>query len=520
MPQQILNTVLRTPRKLCSFTLTKPQGGSFEGIVTHQYDSTHSSLSLEAAFVRQNLMKNRKLSSFMSMPSNNSGRSLATATSSTNKSNSTESNSIKRSNSISSVTSSSSLTSLQQQSRTTSKASSQRLPNVSLALSTNPQMATKMKIAFQQFLVVPTSDGSVLFYQVTDFTHAEACMQEYELNQNLFTRNDSYHENIANQRKMASKIQQEKDSVQPMFSLGPFHAGDYFNKSLRNITDKFQSIPASIVDVCICEVDETNQSPFLGTIVILTQEGDVHVLDLYTLQNQNSSAGVEDGPGVKVNHIHSFYSGAIGATSLAAQRALKETTIEVENTKLRHHQPELRISIGFEGGTVVEYAIVESRSVFKWRGQLDSTVQSLAYVSVPEKYVDTRNGDGQYPIGPPLDENLFLVIGTAHNGVDVKQSSATKDILSSCLDVIHVSGAENEWNLKFRDNSRKSSASVELAELSIWPSNNMRGDDSVMISLVGQKRRQGHEFPGLNAVLSLGVYSSLEPEKDHDVFNA
>ena len=249
-PPQI-HTVSRTPRRICSFVLSKPYAGSSEGIVA--YESNHSSSNLEAAFVRQNLMKNRKLSSFMSMHSNNSGRSLATAASSTNntnKSNSTtESHSIKRSSSFSSVTSNNSLTSLQQ-SRASTKTPFHR-PAASLAMSTNPQMATRMKIAFQQYLVVPTSDGSVLFYQVIDFSHAEACMQEYELNRNLFSRNDSYHQNIDNQRKMAAKIQQEKEAVPPVFSLGPFHAGDYLNRSLRNITDKLQLIPASIVDICI-----------------------------------------------------------------------------------------------------------------------------------------------------------------------------------------------------------------------------------------------------------------------------
>jgi hypothetical protein len=505
-PPQI-HTVSRTPRRICSFVLSKPYAGSSEGIVA--YESNHSSSNLEAAFVRQNLMKNRKLSSFMSMHSNNSGRSLATAASSTNntnKSNSTtESHSIKRSSSFSSVTSNNSLTSLQQ-SRASTKTPFHR-PAASLAMSTNPQMATRMKIAFQQYLVVPTSDGSVLFYQVIDFSHAEACMQEYELNRNLFSRNDSYHQNIDNQRKMAAKIQQEKEAVPPVFSLGPFHAGDYLNRSLRNITDKLQLIPASIVDICICEVDEMKQTPLLGTIVILVQEGDVHVFDIFSMQNM--SPGVEDIPEVKVDHVHSFYSGDIGATSLAAQRALKRTTVDIQNTTLRHHQPELRISVGYEGGTVVEFAIVEKRHLFKWKGRLENSVRSLAYIHAPNE--DDIANDRPRPqgkdmvIGPPLDEDLLLVIGTSQYGVDATNPSTTEDIISSCLDVIHVFDAEKEWNSNYRDSSRKeSSVAIELVELSIWPTNQIKGEDAVVVSLFDQKKRKSLECPGVKAVSSIG----------------
>ena len=400
----------------------------------------------------------------------------------------------------------------------TNMAPIQRPAAASLAMPVNPQMATKMKIAFQEYLLVPTSDGRILFYQVLDFYRAECVMQEYELNRNLFVRNESYHKNIANYKKMASKIQQEKEAVQPVISLGPFNAGEYRNKSLRNISDKIPSNPASIVDICICEVENTKQTQpsLLGVIVVLVQEGDVHVFELYSIPNTLS--GEKDTSEVKVDHIHSFHSGNIGATSLAVQRTLKRNTVVVNNTTLRNHQPELHIAVGYDGGTVAEFIIVERRHVFKWKGFLEGSVQALAYIHAPNQDEITRKESSPSPHGKDrmaylLDEDLFLVMGTSLNVGNAinshSHSHSSEDIISSCLDVVNTSDVEKEWNSKFRGTcSNKTDGTLDLLDLIIWPKNQVKGDEAIPISVSGQKKKEDCGLGCVKAVSSISKYIS------------
>ena len=400
----------------------------------------------------------------------------------------------------------------------TNMAPIQRPAAASLAMPVNPQMATKMKIAFQEYLLVPTSDGRILFYQVLDFYRAECVMQEYELNRNLFVRNESYHKNIANYKKMASKIQQEKEAVQPVISLGPFNAGEYRNKSLRNISDKIPSNPASIVDICICEVENTKQTQpsLLGVIVVLVQEGDVHVFELYSIPNTLS--GEKDTSEIKVDHIHSFHSGNIGATSLAVQRTLKRNTVVVNNTTLRNHQPELHIAVGYDGGTVTEFIIVERRHVFKWKGFLEGSVQALAYIHAPNQDEITRKESSPSPHGKDrmaylLDEDLFLVMGTSLNVGNAinshSHSHSSEDIISSCLDVVNTSDVEKEWNSKFRGTcSNKTDGTLDLLDLIIWPKNQVKGDEAIPISVSGQKKKEDCGLGCVKAVSSISKYIS------------
>ena len=77
--------------------------------------------------------------------------------------------------------------------------------------------------------------------------------------------------------------------------------------------------------------------------------------------------------------------------------------------------------------------------------------------------------------------------------------------MGECLDVIHVFDAEKEWNSNYRDSSRKeSSVAIELVELSIWPTNQIKGEDAVVVSLFDQKKRKSLECPGVKAVSSIG----------------
>ena len=506
-----IHVVSRTPRLVCSLILSPAQSnGSSDSV----HDANASASSLEAAFIHQNVLKGRQHGSFASMISNNSGRSLATsatnvshsgrslATSATNMSSSTteQSKSLQRVGSMSSVASISSLTTAQQyHSQSVNNSSSTYRPTASLALPSNPQTGTPMKIAFEEYLMVPTRDGRVLMYQIQDFFHAEACAQEDELNRYALNKNESYHKSIANNRKMASSIQKEKEAVQPVFSLGPFYVGDYLRSS-RNSTDKLPSTPASIVDICICEADKTKKNPSatLGNVAILTQEGDVHVYEFFSLQS--GGAGPEgDTNQLKVDHMHSFHSGDISATSLAMQRSLKRTTVVVNNTTLRTHQAELRIAVGHEGGVISEYTIIERRHLIKWKGKVEYPIRSLAYIYTPsvgdeaDKMIPRKDAKTMQP----LDEQLFLVIGIAQTGMEGTRPSTTEEILSSCLEVISTADVEKEWNSKHRG-SRISTA-IELDQFSIWPTNHVKGKGGVVSSAMQSTGRHG-----TNAVCIIG----------------
>jgi len=372
--------------------------------------------------------------------------------------------------------------------------------------------STPIKIAFQEYLLVPTSDSRVLVYQIVDFLQAEMCVQEAELNRHVINKNESFYKHLANNRKVASKLQQEKQSVLPILAIGPFRLGDH-SKSLRAIPDKSQSIPASIVDICVCEVDSNTQnSCLLGNVAILTQDGGVHIYEFDMLQKNNVAHEEGELPLLKVNHVHSFNSGNISATSITMSHSEIWATVMMNNTTLRHKKSELSIVVGFEEGDIVEFTIVERQQKVKWRGSMGFPIQSLAYIHAENLDAENANISRSSPAKDEttqVRDKLYLIIGTTESLVaSKKQTNCTSDkIVSSCLDIISVVDAEKEWTSKFRGVSRRSvSSTIEVSEISIWPAKNISGQEGFRIPLPEQRTKQN--AAGLKTVCSIDVSDS------------
>ena len=501
-----INVHSKTPRLVCSMILGSPPSLSSKTVLSCYDNIVHdfTTSNFEASFMRQNMLRGGKhfrSSSSMSMTNSRySGHSIGTNLTNISASSTVEmgsSTTLKRSGSFSSTSSVAST----QVTPHNSSVSTNR-PTAGFALPVNGG-STPIKIAFQEYLLVPTSDARVLVYQIIDFLLAESFMQEAELNGHAINRNESFFKHLANNRKMSSKLQQEKQSVLPILAIGPFRIGDH-SKSLRVIADKSQLIPASIVDMCVCDGDTNSQfSPSLGNVAILTQDGGVHIYEFFMLQQSNVGHDGES-PQLKVKHVHSFVSGNISSTTIAMHRNLTESTVAMNGQILRHHQAEFSITIGFEGGGIAEFTIIDRQHKLRWRGSVGFPVQSLAYIN-PENSSNFRS-NGSDGISLHRD-NLFLVIGTSENPVHAskKQTQFTfEEIVSSCLDIISVADAEKEWTAKFRGVSRRSSSStIELSDISIWPTNSISGKEGFQIPLPEQKMKQNNS--GIKEVCSIEV---------------
>lgn len=500
-----INVYSKTPRLVCSLILCSPPPTlSSKTVLSSCYDNIvhdFTTSNFESSFMRQNMLRGKhfRSSSSMSMAnSRHSSHSIGTNLTNFSASSTVDtgsSSTLKRNGSFSST---SSLASTQ----VTPHSSVSNRPTAGFAL---PVLgcSTPIKIAFQEYLLVPTSDARVLVYQIVDFILAESFLQEAELG-HAINRNELFFKHLANNRKMASKLQQEKQSVLPILAIGPFRIGDH-SKSSRVIAEKSQPIPASIVDMFVCDGDTNSQfSPSLGNVVFLTQDGGVHIYEFSMLQQSN--VGHEgESPQLKVNHVHSFGSGKISATTIAMHRTLTKSSVAKNGQILRHHQAEFCISIGYEGGDIAEFTTVDRQHKLRWRGSVGFPIQALAYIN-PENSSNFRS-NGKDGISQQRD-NVFLVIGSSENPVHAskKQTQFTsEEIVSSCLDIISVVDAEKEWTAKFRGVSRRSSSStIELSDISIWPTtNSISGKEGFRIPLPAQKMKQNNS--GIKAVCSIDV---------------
>jgi hypothetical protein len=432
---------------------------------------------------------------------------------------------LKRSGSFSSITSSNSVTGPSPAAVQQSLDKSISSPTCAFAHPVNSVMsATTMKIAFGEYLLVPTSDARIFIYQIVDFLRVEEYMQELELNTfSHMERNESFYKNVGTNRKLASNIQLEKDTVQPILALGPFHIGDYNTAPMKSTGSKPKPIPASIVDLCQCEYDLTAQNSKQGSVAILTQDGGVHVFELSFLQ-RTPRVEDDDFSQLKVEHMHSFHAGDICATAISMQRSLKRTAVTVNNTVLRQFKAQLNITIGFENGYVAEFAVMDRQHRLKWKGSMGSPVTSLAYIyalqDMSEEFKESPNRRSpRRDSSIPLEHQLHLAIGTSQDEMTYKSHNiySSQDIVSSCLDVVNVEFAETEWHGQFKlvSDETKRNDSIDINEITIWPENQLLGNDPNQICLPGL-RVKDKPGPGvINAVCQIEASG-----KDSNCFSA
>lgn len=520
---------LKTPRLLCTLILSSPPpnvpnlSGNPSYFISNIVPSKHelSFLGLKPSKVGRNFGSHDTSASVRSTSSRHS-----TNTAASNISASVDvaaSSSLKRTGSFSSVTSSNSITGPAQahlQDKNTYR------PSAAFGLPVNPVMGTtRMKIVFGEYLLVPTSDARILVYQVVDFLRAQEYMQELEFNNSsTVERNESFYKTIGYHRKLASNIQQEKESVQPILALGPFNMGDYNTSPMKNTIQKSKPIPATIVDICACDCEMTAQNSNQGSVAILTQDGGVHVMEFSPLQT--TSRGDDDEYSqLKVEHIHSFHAGDICAMAISMQRSLKRTTVTVNNSNsvIRQYKTQLNISVGFEGGYVAEFAVVDRQHKLKWKGSVGAPILSLAYIYCENDGRVEMRGENRSPTRResliPLEPQLHLLIGSMQNDATPYERNATSsmaDIISSCLDIVNIEQAETEWRTQSKKgNGENTGFCMDITEITIWPDNSLVGSDPWKVSLTGKRIHDRHGSSFINSVCCIETSS-----KGHNCFSA
>jgi len=506
-----LPTVTKTPRFLCSLILSPPpppppNTPTLSGNPSYSISNIIPSKN-ELSFMRLKPSKGRQFGSHdsISMRSLSSRQSTNTSFAS-NVTSSLDANTagaLRRSGSFSSVTSGNSITGQASVGQSLDKSTSS--PTAAFAHPVNSVMsATTMKIAFGEYLLVPTSDARIFVYQIADFLRAEEHMQELELDPfSHLEKNESIYKNIGYIRKLASNIQLEKETIQPILCLGPFYIGDYntapTSVPLRSAGSTLKPVPASIVDLCQCEYDLTAQNSKQGSIAILTQDGGVHVFE-FSFLHSTARGEEDDFSQLKVELLHKIHAGDICATAISMQRSLKRTSVNVNNTVLRQFKAQLNISIGFENGDVAEFAVADRQHVLKWKLSMGSPVTALAYayarqdISDVSKESPDRRSPTRRDSSIPLEHQLHLAIGTSQDEIAYKNRHVvytSEDIISSCLDVINVEFTETEWLAKCKSVSDEtnmiSSNSIDINEVTIWPDNYVLGHDPRQIFLPGKR---------------------------------
>ncbi len=213
-------------------------------------------------------------------------------------------------------------------------------PSNTTQITTSP-----MKVAFNKYLLVPTVDGKLYVYEIYDFDKIEQQLLEcqqgvYQEKQrqrrkafqmatasttsfttlnttaannstssstlsrslsssSLVHLSSSYHPQYNNNNDIDSfhvkidaikndrcKVQSEKEKVEPIYSIGPFYIGEYYDNVINNKEEVHDSstigttssnhIPSSIVALCHLTTTTNNENG--QYVAILTNEGDVHIL--------------------------------------------------------------------------------------------------------------------------------------------------------------------------------------------------------------------------------------------------
>lgn len=472
----------KTPHHVCSFVLHPPNNSkinaSYQDTNTYDYSPSNN----ELAFMRQISLKGQQFgsNSNLSHVSNLTQSRHSIGTILTNHSSSTFENagSLKRASSFSSTgTTSSGMTNSQQ-------VLNPKTATTSFALPTNQSMATPLQIAFRHFLLVPTRDGNIFLYQIADFSYAEEHFLNAQINSTAAIHHDQSYNNVTSMKKLSAKMNEEKQCLLPILSLGPFEIGEAGRSFGNNSQSKSALNAATIVGISVFDNIKSknqNQNNFMGNVAVLTQCGCVHIYDFYRSGNDGESSDQ-----LKVAHHLSFSTGKLSATAIAMHRGVTYEEVTINGQSLRQRRPVICIAVGYDDGTISEYTIVDKLNSLKWRGYIDYKINCLEYIQTETKSRPSN-------LNEPTAESLYLVIGTAVD--DFKKpikECTTEAVISSCLDVIKITDARKDFSSKFKKLSQRRSPSsmIYLAHLSIWPNTSVLEEYSVAIVLPEQKNKK------------------------------
>lgn len=471
----------KTPGHVCSFILHPPNNSkinaSYQDTNTYEYSPSNN----ELAFMRQVSLKGQQFgsNSNLSHVSNLTQSRHSMGTILTNHSSSTFENagSLKRASSFSSTgTTSSSMTNSQQ-------VLNPKTATTSFALPTNQSMATPLQIAFRQFLLVPTRDGNIFLYQIADFSYAEEHFLNAQINSTATIHRDQSYNNVSSMKNLSAKMNEEKQCLLPILSLGPFNIGEAGRSFGNSPQSKSALNAATIVGICVFDNIKSknqNQNNFLGNVAVLTQCGCVHIYDFYRSGNDGESDQL------KVAHHLSFFTGKLSATAIAMHRGVTYEEVTMNGQSLRQRRPVICIAVGYDDGTISEYTIVDKLNSLKWRGYIDYKINCLEYIQTESKSRPSN-------VNEPTAESLYLVIGTAADELEKPTKECTTEaVISSCLDVIKITDARKEFSSKFKKLSQRRSPSsmIYLAHLSIWPNTSVLEENSVAIVFPEQKNKK------------------------------
>lgn len=428
----------------------------------------------------------------------------------------------------------------------------------SLSTSANPQTSSQMKIVFGQYLLVPTMDALVLIYQIIDYYHAQQSLLEVELQShstdtnvklNTFNDIDGHQARIENIRAKATKMEQEKGAVEPIYSLGPFYIGNYDFGHKKKYQDE-QNIPATIIAVDDISIS-SKKSQLQQYVVILTNEGDVHVLRFH-ISSQSSSNQHHRKRGRKdelqVEHISSFYTGNLGATCLKVfkpklnnddtlQRDDGKDMSNNSNEKINSFERILQMTIGHDNGVITCFEIIQSKNnnnyihVLKWIGNFheNSSILSLSCIGDDE---DDNIHDNDDTLS---FHHQYLIVAMGQYPIDdFDPTTATKSNMTQCLEVVNISLLEKDWKGRYFGPESDSSFpmmadydtlvhSCSLDNFTVWPMREMLNDDADCIFVressnkkknashkKGNKIRSRKTMYGVNIVGKFCLTSILE----------
>ena len=397
----------------------------------------------------------------------------------------------------------------------------------SLSSSANPQTTSPMKIIFQKYLLVPTMDGRVHIYQIMDYYYAQQRLLEKEIkchdSISTSTNAETYHSRIENIRAKSVKLQQEKEAVEPLYTLGPFYIGDYEphlgskEKGKSSSSKKEEQIPATIVAIDNFRLQsERDDTMSIQYVSLLTNEGDVHIIKFYhTKVPQRRQLKRR----LQIEHIQSFYSGNLGAICIKVIKSRNEkvenTTVDIEKNndadQIKNYTNDkklLQVVIGHSNGVITCFEIVHTKTTFesylKWIGHFDENCSILSLSSIgdemDEKEDHIHSDDKmqtlfhhQYLIvamGQNSNDSFDLLINTSRKG---KQASSTSN-MSQYLEIVNISLFEEQWKHKFHDqtNPRDFNTlvhSLSLGDFTVWPLHEMLNDNDNCVFVNASKTK-------------------------------
>lgn len=329
-------------------------------------------------------------------------------------------------------------------------------PLGAIASPVNPQSSSPMQVAFEEYLLVPTSDGRLLVYQINDFEHAEMILLEEEMSSFQSTSSlSSSHNNSqvlnagntmnitgntpTNIKVISSKVHKEKFNQLPIETIGPLYSGEYtsINIGSNESSQLPLNVRSSAVIVGLASVGTMDDTFMLGHVALMTAQGDVFVFEF--------QKSLEDGS-LQVKPFCAFGCDRISGQCIAMRRK---------------NRSELCVVCGFLDGTIQEYEIKKNEKTLCLEGFLNRLpITCLSYItsfsSARSNQLDT-------------DSAIQLVVGMSEREIHSMGRSSTENIIATCLEVVSVQVAKNIWQLKQNASIAPSKLSVSLIECSVWP---------------------------------------------------